>query len=59
MVELHHVSLKVPASGLDAEASFLTEVLGLRFEAPPELARLGANWSLGAPGDEDQRVGSK
>jgi hypothetical protein len=43
---LHHVSLKVPRNSLDAEASFLTQVLVLRFEAPPELARLGANWFL-------------
>lgn len=38
-MRIHHVNLHVPSGGLDAQASFLTDVLGFtRAAAPPELA---------------------
>jgi catechol 2,3-dioxygenase-like lactoylglutathione lyase family enzyme len=45
MVTFHHVNLGVPVDGLEAEAGFLTGVLGYRrMQMNPELQRMGANW---------------
>jgi catechol 2,3-dioxygenase-like lactoylglutathione lyase family enzyme len=42
---LHHVNLGVPTDGIDAQASFLTDVLGLRRVDPgPRLSAFGVNW---------------
>jgi catechol 2,3-dioxygenase-like lactoylglutathione lyase family enzyme len=42
MVRFHHVNLGVPTGGLDAEASFLVDVLGLRHLDSSEFP--GARW---------------
>jgi catechol 2,3-dioxygenase-like lactoylglutathione lyase family enzyme len=45
MVAFHHVNLSVPEGGVDAEASFLIDVLGYRrIAAGPELERFHPNW---------------
>ena len=45
MVAFHHVNLGLPVGAVEAEASFLMDVLGYRRLVPSEeLQRLGANW---------------
>jgi catechol 2,3-dioxygenase-like lactoylglutathione lyase family enzyme len=45
MPQLHHVNLGVNPGGLDAEASFLIDVLALRrVDAGPDMTARGVNW---------------
>ncbi|MBV9661768.1 MAG: hypothetical protein JO337_11480 [Acidimicrobiales bacterium] len=45
MVTFHHVNLGVPVDGLDAEAWFLTDVIGYRRVVLDEqLLEMGASW---------------
>jgi catechol 2,3-dioxygenase-like lactoylglutathione lyase family enzyme len=40
----HHVNLGVPVDGLDAEATFLVDILGYREASVPEALRDRAHW---------------
>ena len=45
MPALHHVNLSVPEGGADAEAEWLTDMLGYRRAEPgPEAAKFGTLW---------------
>jgi catechol 2,3-dioxygenase-like lactoylglutathione lyase family enzyme len=44
MLELHHVNIGIPEDGLDAETTFLVEVLGLRHLKPGVDAPSTAIW---------------
>jgi len=53
MIRFHHVNLGIPPGGVDAEASFLTEVLGYqRAPLDDEMRALGALWFDASDGSQ-------